>query len=103
MKLFRYIYEQTRAMALVFLLFLPPFGLLFYYTSLNVETALLRRKVKRLKHRKELLIKKNAALREAIMDDSRKEIFPEDSGGRRLQNKIVRIRLNGESGKGDGY
>ena len=102
MNVFSLFVKQARGLFLVFILFLIPFGFLFYYTSINVETALLQRKVKRLEHEKELYMKKNNTLRETIIRESRirsgKVDEPEPDF---LRNKIVRIRLDEESIPGE--
>ena len=92
----RYLLSQIRAMAFIFLLALVPFGFLFYYVDINVETALMQRRLRTLQHEKELLEKKNKTMREKITSQLRKQEGISGSAARFSQNKIVRIKLGSE-------
>lgn len=78
------------------LVFIPPFAFYFYYTTMRVETSLLKRKISGLTGHKELLIKKNTALRRAISGispETRRHSLQRTAA---LENRIVSIELTPE-------
>lgn len=93
-------FQQSRAMLVAFLVLFVPFVPAFYYTSLNVETAMLVRQVRILESRKNALEKKNRALRRTLHNprsdrtDSSAAIRGESWAARRLlESQVVRIRI----------
>lgn len=78
-------------MLVVALLIALPASVLLYYMSLHVETALLERNIRRLRHEEELLLKKNSALRKEI----RRTTYRGAETVERLPaaDRIVHIRL----------
>lgn len=72
------------------LLFVP-FLLLFFYTRMTVDTAILRRKIQSASAQRDELARKNRSLRRALFLDM--AIDPEAANSMLVQNRIVRVRL----------
>jgi len=84
-------------MLLVLLAFLLPFLLLLYYTTMNVEAGLLRRRCRQLNRQRISLIKKNTALKNAIYKFSRRETLIPGGLSALSHNSIVRLRIDQSS------
>lgn len=95
MKTIRFFFDQIKGMLLLFIAFLLLFLALFYYISINVEMTLLDRKLNRLGRKKELLEKKNRALRSAINQISGEKLINGYlASSIPVQNRVVRIKFN---------
>ncbi|MCE9596385.1 MAG: hypothetical protein K8S54_00305 [Spirochaetia bacterium] len=87
---------------LVFLTLLIPFGLVHLYTRNLVSAALLRRDIHMAGLKKEQLLKKNLALKEALGKLTGKDlVLPSDGLPFSENNRIVRLRLSGDSEAAD--
>lgn len=83
---------------LVFLMLLVPFGLVHLYTRNLVSAALLRRDIHMAGLKKEQLLKKNMALKEALGRLTGKDlVMPSEGLPFSENNRIVRLRLSGEN------
>ena len=80
------------------LLFCIPFGLIHIYTRNIVSASLLRRDIQMAGLKKEQLLKKNMALKEAISRfTGRDVVVPQDGLPFSENNRIVRLRLDREA------
>ncbi|MBL8019797.1 MAG: hypothetical protein JNM27_09045 [Leptospirales bacterium] len=87
---------------LVFLSLLIPFGLIHLYTRNLVSAALLRRDIHMAGLRKEQLLKKNMALKEALGRLTGKDlVIPTEGLPFSENNRIVRLRLHGDNEAAD--
>lgn len=99
MKLLRKFYAETRRMLQVSAALLLPFALLYGYMRMNVETALLKRRIAAAAQERDDLARRNRSLRNALAglaaeageDPLRWKTY--DTIPLFEQNKIVRIRL----------
>lgn len=81
-----------------FVLFSIPFGLIHVYTRSIVSASLLRRDIQMAGLKKEQLLKKNMALKEAISRfTGRDMVVPGDGLPFSENNRIVRLRLDTEA------
>lgn len=82
------------SLAIALFIFLVPFGLLHLYTRNIVSASLLRRDIQLAGLKKEQLLKKNMALKEAISRLTGRDVIPQEGLPFSENNRIVRLRLD---------